>query len=254
MSPNQPEADPLLFRRPFVRAAAGALFLFSVATLAETPAETHRDPAVLEISPGIYRLGQMRLDKNTHALSFPATVNMQDGLIEYLLVSPRGSVHESLLSTEAQASDIHFAMLLLGVEAAPASDAPLGSLQGGGQINADSLRNEKLPRGASIRITIKWREGTQEKTVPIEDWVRNTESQKAMERGPWIYTGSQLVGQTFAAQVTGDLAAVVLNPGALINNPRNGNQSDQIWWVNRAAVPPLGTPVELTITLLRPNP
>jgi hypothetical protein len=187
-------------------------------------------------------------------LSFPATVNMEEGLIEYLLVSPQGSVHESLLVTEVQASDIHFAVLLLGAKGAPASDAPHADLQGIGQITADSLGREQLPKGDSVRITVTWREGNQKRSIPIEDWVRNMETQNGMERGPWIYTGSRLVDRTFYAQATGDLAAVVLNPGALINNPRSGNQNDQLWSVNKAAVAPRGTAVELTITLLNPSP
>jgi hypothetical protein len=36
----------------------------------------------------------------------------------------------------------------------------------------------------------------------------------------------------------------------LINNPRKGNDNDQIWAVNTKAVPPVKTPVEITITLL----
>ena len=40
----------------------------------------------------------MRLDKNAATVTFPAKVNMNDGLLEYLMVSPEGPVHESLFA------------------------------------------------------------------------------------------------------------------------------------------------------------
>ena len=50
-----------------------------------------------EISPGIYQIGQIRLDQAKHSATFPGKVNMVEGAIEYLLVTTEGSTHESLL-------------------------------------------------------------------------------------------------------------------------------------------------------------
>jgi hypothetical protein len=53
----------------------------------------------------------------------------------------------------------------------------------------------------------------------------------------------------FLAQQQGLFAALVTNPGALINNPRKGNDNDRTWTVNEKAVPAVDTPVTITIVL-----
>jgi hypothetical protein len=230
-------------------------FLLSLPAIqAQEVQDEKRPPAMVNMSPGVYQLGKMRLDKGARSLSFPATVNMEDGPIEYLLVAAHGSTHESLLCTDVHASDIHFAMLLLGAKGASATNPQTGQPPSATRIDSDSLRNAPKPQGDSIQIIVKWREANQEKTAHIEDWLFNSDTQKAAERGPWIYSGSMLLGSTFLAQAEGNLAAVVLNSSSLINNPRSGNNNDKIWFVHKDVVARQGSVVELTISLSNPIP
>jgi hypothetical protein len=247
---------------PPVRQAAASLGSSGLAILAlglaagpiraQAPAQNQPPPRMEEISPGVYRLGKMRLDKKARTLSFPASVNMDEGAVEYLLVSPHGCAHESLLATDVRPSDIHFAMLLLGAEGAPTVNTPGNPPQTASQMDLESLKNAPKPGGDAIQISVRWKEEGSAKTTPVEDWLFHTETEKAMPRGPWLYSGSYLSGQTFAAEAEGNLAAVVLNSAALINNPRNGNTDDRVWLVHKEAVPKKGTPVELTLTLSGP--
>src|SRR5262245_33801666 len=69
-----------------------------------------------EVSPGVYEVGSIKLDKNARNVKVPAKVNMVDGLIEYLMVTPKGATHESVLASEAEPQDLHMAMLLLGAK------------------------------------------------------------------------------------------------------------------------------------------
>ena len=69
-----------------------------------------------EVAPGVFELGTIRLDKNASTVSFPAKVNMVDGLIEYILVTSKGATHESVLVTEVSPQNVHMAMLLLGAK------------------------------------------------------------------------------------------------------------------------------------------
>jgi hypothetical protein len=206
-----------------------------------------------ETSPGVYQLGKMRLDKKARTLSFPAVVNMDEGAVEYLLVSPHGCAHESLLTTEVRPSDIHFAMLLLGAKGAPTANKTAHPPQAAPQLDFESLKNAPKPEGDVIQISVRWQWEGSQKNTPVEDWLFQTETEKAMPRGPWIYSGSYLSGPTFAAEAEGNLAAVVLNASALINNPRAGNTDDRVWIVHKDAVPKKGTPVELTLTLSAPR-
>src|SRR5262245_38625479 len=74
-------------------------------------------PQVHEISPGVLEVGgKLRIDKKARSVSFPGKMNNVSGLLEYLIVTPSGGTHESLLVAEIQPSDLHFAMLLLGAK------------------------------------------------------------------------------------------------------------------------------------------
>jgi hypothetical protein len=77
----------------------------------------------------------------------------------------------------------------------------------------------------------------------------NLQTKKPMTRGPWLYNGSSFLGGSFRAQQEGCFGALVTYPPALINNPREGHTQDDIWAVNAEAVPPVDTPLELTINL-----
>jgi hypothetical protein len=223
--------------------------VFGLALLATARAQNEPPPAspiMREVSPGVYEIGQIRLDQRARTVTFPGELNMNDGNLEYLLVTEQGNVHESLLVSDVSPSDLHFAMLLLG---AKGSGEQTGDLPPA-QIDAKFLKNAPQLRGDKISITVHWKVGDAEKSAPVEDWLINTDTKKSAERGPWIYNGSMFNAGHFLAQVEGAHAALVTYPAALINNPRKGNDNDQIWIVNTKAVPPVKTPVEIVITLL----
>lgn len=216
---------------------------------AETPPA--EPPAMREISPGIYQIGSLRLDQKQRTVSFPGKLNMADGQLEYLLVTPAGATHEALLVTETQPADLHFAMLLLGAHGAglgaPApEDAPPA------QINKDYLQRAPKLKGDELLISVKWKAGDAENTVAVEDWLMNPKTRRAAPRGPWLYTGSMFKEGKFLAQVEGTFAALVTYPAALINNPREHNDDDSAWEVNAKAVPPVDTPVEIVLKLANP--
>lgn len=224
------------------------LCLFTLAALAR--AQEAASLAMKEISPGVFELGKLRLDKNARSVAFPGRVNMDKDLIEYVLVTPQGATHESLLASEVQPSDLHFAMLLLGAKGAglltpQPGDAPPG------QIDADYLRTAPRLKGDNITFGVKWKDAAGvERIASVEDWLMHPETKKAAPHGPWIYSGSMFGAEGgFLAQQSGTFASVVTNPAALINNPRPGNNDDKAWAVNEKAVPPVDTPVEIVLTL-----
>lgn len=201
-------------------------------------------PVVRMISPGIYQVGQVRLDQKARSVSFAGKLNMKRGLLEYLVVHANGSVHESLLVTEVDANEIHVAMLLLGVKGgAVVGEAPPP------QIDPQYLLHAPKLTGDKVFISVKWKDKDTDKTAVIEDWVVNETAQKRIEHGPWIYNGSMIHAGRFLAQTEGNLVALVTTPTALINNPRKGNDNDQMWNVNGDTTPGVGTPVEIVFTL-----
>lgn len=203
-----------------------------------------------ELSPGVFQIGKLRLDKNAKTIVFPGKLNQASSLVEYVLVTPDGPAHESLLVAEIQPTDLHFAMLLLNAKGAGVL-APEPSQAPPGQINSEYLKDAPRLKGDNVTFSAKWknRDGI-EQTTPVEDWLMHPDTKKAAPRGPWIYTGSMFGADGgFLAQQQGIFACVVTNPAALINNPRKGNDDDRAWAVNENAVPALQTSVEIVIAL-----
>ncbi len=236
----------------FTRLAFLTSLLGLVAVQAQDPPAA--SPAIREVSPGIFEIGQIRLDQKARSVTFPVTVNKagKDDLLEYLLVNADGPTHESLLLTAVVPTDLHFAMLLLGAKGAGDSAGRPEDL-GGGQINSEFLKHAPKLTGDPIQISAKWQgaDGA-EKSTPIEDWILNLQTSKPMARGPWLYTGSSFLEGRFRAQTEGCFGALVTYPPALINNPRKGNDQDNIWAVNAKAVLPVDTELHLIITLETP--
>jgi hypothetical protein len=190
-----------------------------------------------QIGPGIFELGKVRLDKNGRMISFPAVVNMNEALIEYLVVTSAGKVHESLLRTDAEPWHIHVAMLLLGAKGAGTNSFP-----------EDHIK--PLP-GERVGIELSWKIGGKEKRHRAEEFILDRSKKSAMGKGFWIYTGSQVFEGIFIAQRDGSVVSLIEDPDALINNPRPGRDNDDNWQVDAKGLPPLESPVEVTIRLAK---
>lgn len=199
---------------------------------------------VKPVAPGIFEIGRVRLNKPEGTVSFPAVANMERGAVEFLLVTGFGRTHESVLRSDVDPYQIHLAMLLLGARgnthavegvraAAGPTETPYGKAIGGDRIG----------------VEVAWKSGDREVRRPGEELVMNLAEGRVMSAGEWTYTGSVVVDGVFLAQVDGSLVAVMREPAALVNNPREGAERDEIWGVNTNTVPALDTPVEVTFRL-----
>lgn len=216
--------------------------------LEEKPPTT---PAIREISPGILQVGGVRLEKATRRATFPAKLNMNEGPLEYLLVTTMGKTHESVLKTEIEPHHLQVAMLLLGakgMQAAPLTNAPSGGpiTQGPG-----AERNPPLP-GEPVLIEVAWIHDGKALKKRIEELAFNKRAKERMSPGPFTFTGSRVWQGRFIAQTEGSLIAIVTDADAVFNNPRPHRDEDDTWIVRKQDVPPLDTPVEVSITLLPP--
>ncbi len=192
-------------------------------------------PAIEKISPGIFRIGEIQIHKKAGSITFPAQVNMDKGLLEYLLVQSQGKTHESLLRTDVEPYYLNIAFLLLGFEG---TDQPLTE-QG----------SEQIPGGEPVEISVIFHDGSKNQTVPAESWLETRTDKTVLPVSlTWKYTGSQIMSGAFQAQAQGSIAAIFHDPVALIDHDGEGGVNDEIWFVNEEATPPAGTPVTVTIT------
>lgn len=206
-------------------------------------------PLIQEIGPDTFSVGEVQLNKQLKTVTIPATVNMREGPLEYLLVGETGKTHESLLSSKVEPYHIHVAMLLIGARDT-SSQAPPPP----GRIDAEYLKKAPELQGDNVTVTLVWqRDGAEERT-PANEWVLNHAEKAPMTAGPWRYTGSGLSNGTFRAQVEGSMIALITDPAALINNPRPGRDDDRIWTARKEKIPPLETPLSVIITLQAQKP
>lgn len=189
------------------------------------------------ISPGVFELGKVRLDKNARTVTLPAVVNLLDVNIEYLLVTATGKTHESLLRTDAEPYHVQLALLLLGAKGAGTNSLP--------EDPAQALPGDKLT------IDIRHRTGAHTNLWPAEQLVLDVKSNSPPPAGPWIFTGSRLREDGFAAQLDGSIISLITDPDALINNPRPGREDDDRWKPHVRKLPPVGESVEVILRLSR---
>lgn len=203
------------------------------------------NPGVAEEAGVSFTIGKITVDKRARTVRFPATVNLADGALEYLLVTDKGKTHESLFATEVSPYKLNVAMLLLGVRpTAEITEFPPE------QLTADSLKATSELTGNKVDVLVSWKQGEDLRQIRAEEWIDNSQTQAPMATGPWIYTGSVIYQKRFLAEEEGSLVALVTDPVALVNNPRAGNKDDSIWSARNDRIPKAGTPVEITFHLL----
>lgn len=186
-----------------------------------------------EIGPGVYALDEIKIYVKDGRIEFPAKINMAEGLLEYLLVGEQGKVHESLLATPVQASNLQIALLMLGLQ---------------GTKNPLSMQGEaRIPEGSPVRIRVRLQNDQQKKTIAVEEWIINRSSGKVMSPMDWIFTGSIINNGQFMAQVEKSLVAIFHDPVAVIDNSLEEGSHDEFWFVNKGMVPAVGTEVTLVI-------
>jgi hypothetical protein len=204
---------------------------------AATPSGAQTDSSMIDFR-GI------RIDKAKRTITFPAAINLTDGLMEYLIVTEMGKTHESLLSTKISPYDIQVAMLLLGIKPSATAESEPPA-----QITKQYLQSAPELKGETVNLYVSWKDDHGSHRVRAEEMMWNLHTNAVMTDGPWVYNGSEMYGGKFLAQVDGSITALVRDSAALINNPRPGNDDDQIWQVDTKAAPKVGTPVDVTIEL-----
>ncbi|MEN9974092.1 MAG: hypothetical protein RLZZ282_98, partial [Verrucomicrobiota bacterium] len=217
-----------------------------------TPAVDLAKPQIKKLDESRYQIGEIIMDQKSREIRFPAKVNITEGLVEYLVCLQQGRIHEALLITEIAPIHLRIAFTLLRF---PASNELFSTLDETGHMTG-IYPDVPLPvqAGARIAIDVEWNDNGTTQRKPINEWVQQSAKNTDMMVGPWLYTGSEIVEGKFIPACTGDLAAITVNPGAMINYPGSDNV-DNGWNALSKRIPSKGTPVTLIITpFYKPRP
>lgn len=197
-------------------------------------AQSAPQAAVEPVGPGLYRMGDIRIDTHAATVSFPARVNLQDTVLEYGLVHERGKTHESLLVTDTSPKQIHLACLLLGMK-------PNASLGRRG-------RPLRTKRDNALAIEIEWKAGGKTETRSLNDCLGLATKDSGSLTGrlassTWAYTGSMVHRGQFIAEEEGSIVSLIRDAGALIQNTGIDRDDDDIHRAAPGQLPPRGTAV-----------
>jgi len=170
-----------------------------------------------------FRIGEITFDSSSREVRFPAQVNQTKDLLEFLIFHQNGKIHESLLKTAVSPTHLNFAFTLL-----------------------------RYPPASSLKIQVEWQDGENLRKVPVNEWVQHSATGNTMPAGPWTYTAPEVADGNFPPESTGDIAAIILTEGALMNYPGKDNDNDSVWFVYPKRTPPLDSKVTVIISPYKP--
>lgn len=217
---------------PFAAAALAAAGASAVQTQ-EKPAPRTPPAEAEKIGEDLYRIGKAQADLKAGTVTVSGKINMFRGLIEYLAVAPEGKEHESLLTLDVRPLHLQVGLILLGLE-------PKGGLRYQG--------DKQVPKGDPVDIFVSWERGGRTVRVPATELVWDTLKKRPMDRNPWVFSGSAVDGKGFVADRELSLIATFRDPAAIVNNVLPSGAHDTVYKVNERIVPPLGTPVTVTVS------
>lgn len=137
---------------------------------AEKPAETRR------VDVGKNVILEVQGDKRRVLIN--ATVCLQRGPLELLMCRKQTKEHESILTAEVDARDIHKALLLTGAKE--------------GKTARYTESKIEPPTGTTIKISLQYDKKGKLVTEPAGKWIRNSKTQKELDEN-WVFAGSRFV-------------------------------------------------------------
>jgi hypothetical protein len=158
--------------------------------------------------------------------------------LEFFCVLSGTNEHESVVRTEAKPSNIHLALLMLGLE--PGEPVKY----------SEAAKKWMPPHGPPVSLSVEFKKDGKTIRMPAARLMRSIKSKEPMPQHAFIFAGSQLGPDgAYAADITGYVVSIVNFDLSLIDVPQlasNANEKLE-WQVNKDAAPDAGAPVTLII-------
>ena len=193
-----------------------------------------------------YQIGKIIVDRKAKSFTVPGRViHIDEAPLEYLAVGRAGAKgYESMLELDTVGTEFNLACILLGLD------------------NSERRRPEfqfdrRPPEGPRVTIELQWQADGKKVRIPAHEALKTVappESGAAPQLPPteWVYTGSfDPEGETpYAADVTGTIIGFVHDPASIIEH-RAGLGIGAYGSIqgNAAVVPPIGSDIELIVTV-----
>lgn len=182
-------------------------------------------------------------DLQAGTVSFGARVAKTDvyeqlkGAIEYLIVMPGGKEYEAVFVAPIDGVKLREAMVQAGFKPGKPADED----------------EQKPPEGSKLRIFVEWKEGDKKRREPAEYFVLDVESKKAMDAGPWVFTGSRMAFDPAeekmmpAVRVTKNVVSLFHNDATVLIQPGTFAKDPHQYKANKETLLKAGTPVKIVL-------
>ena len=189
-----------------------------------------------------YQVGRIVVDKRGRSFSVPGRVLVQGKPLEYLATTPGGmKAYETLFELDTTGGEFNLACILIGLEADP-------------NLAWRELRMARKVSGPRVTIDVAWTEGDQRRRMSAAQALLNPEAGVAPAAVEWVYIGSpssQATGR-FSADDTGTLVGFVSDANCIVEAAVPIGIGAYGSVRGEAALPPVGTPIELFVAAARP--
>lgn len=223
-----------------VAGVAACFMLSGVATAVDAPqAPPPASDLVKSLGGERYQIGKIVVDRKARRMVFPARVHVIDKPLEYLLTTTGGmKEYESLLEADVSGTEFNLGCILLGLERDP--------LQG------PFFQFSKEPlRGPRVEISVELPAGGSTRRASAAELLFDPDS-KQSQPVEWVYVGSTVnaVSNLFGAEQAGTLVGFVHDANSVIESVAGlGIGAYGSVNGNTALLPPVGTEVEMSITV-----
>lgn len=207
------------------------LFLLTIGcgqSLAQAPAT----------QPGVGRLPHIQVDVRNKQVRVECEALRCEAPLEFFCVIAGGSEHESAIRTRAKPSDLHTAMLMLGL-------AP-----GEPMKYSEAAKKWFPPHGPPVNITMEFEKDGKRVSLPAYELMRDVKSKKPMPAQSWIFAGSRLLENgTYGADPTGYVVSIVNFEYSVLDVPRLASSANETleWEAALDLMPALGAPMTMLI-------
>ncbi|MEM0897779.1 MAG: YdjY domain-containing protein [Verrucomicrobiota bacterium] len=212
------------------------------------------DPAAVvkeirQLSEDEYELGQIRFNKKTGEIRFPAKVNQNEVLLEFAIVNDvTGKTHEALLSTPISPLYLAIVFKLMRFEESERDIWPVWDEDGN---IVEPMKDDGKGR---LEIFVEREVDRKKERFPIGDWIYHRRKNESLKPGQWVLTGSEMYRGYYLAETDGAIAAIYRTTAGLINSFDDSSDNDEVWFPHLEKVPELGTEVEVVIAKTKNTP
>lgn len=206
-------------------------------------------PKLEKLGDEKYRIGTIVLDRKRRTLKATGRVlHLDDAPLEYVAVARGGyKGYESVLELDSTASEFNLACILVGLD--------------GENATRPKFQFDKQPlTGPRVLLELRWQlAGKPVARIAVHDALVEVGPNGAEQpvSDEWLYIGSYLEPNSsrFAADTMGTVIGFVHDPASVIEHRAGlGIGAYGSVQVRKGRLPPIGTPVELVLSLPETKP